>query len=804
MKYFYLLLLVSFVHTIPLSAQSFEVTGTVKDRDNQAISFATVSLLQVVDTTMIKGVSADENGLFKLANVKPNTYFIKASYIRNSSKLVAIDVTKDIAMGTIIIDQNVENLKEVVITSMKPMIERKADRLVFNVENTVVSQGSSWDVLKRTPGVIATQEELQVRNQSATIYINDRKVQLSSQEVRDLLENYPASSIKSVEVINNPPAKYDAEGGPVLNIVTSKNISMGYKGNLSTTYTQSVFPKYTFGTSHFYKTKKLNLFASYNHSPRKDFKNIESETNFINETGIFSRWNTDFDKITRIKSHSAQLNLDYTIDDRNELSFASSALVSPDKEFDNLQFTDMRNAQRMLDSTFITESDLLEDKSNYSADLTYKHNFKEHGSLRLNGHYTKYDFESDQDARSDYYDSNNQFIRTFGFFTAADQDIDIYTTQLDITTAIGSVAFETGLKGSFIESKSGIDFFETTPSGSIFIPNQSDDYFYDEKVYAAYMSASKDWDKFSLKFGLRAEHTESSGFSTSLSEINDLKYFELFPTLHLLFTPKEEHSFSFDYSRKLARPRYGDLNPFRYYINENNFSEGNPNLLPNFSHNFNLNYTLNSEMSFDLYYRDNGNYISTLAFQDNENFVLRDITQNVLESTSYGFDFNYGKSLTDWWYLYNYISIFHEDETFVALESNNQEVTNSVDGVYVDLTNFLNLSKDGTFKGEVGLTYLSGFLEGSYRQEETTNITFGLRKTLWDNKALISLQVNDLLNKANNRISSKYLNQDNAYLPRLETQYVRFGFTVNFGNFRLADNQRDIDKIERDRLKSDQ
>ncbi|MCP4976421.1 MAG: TonB-dependent receptor [Maribacter sp.] len=802
MKFLYLLLVISIGHTIPLCAQSFAVSGAVKDGDNQSIPFATVYLLQVADSIMIKGVSADENGLFVIQNVLPSTYLVKASYIRRSSKLVGIDVSKDVKIGTLIIDQNVENLEEVVVTSMKPLIERKADRLIFNVENTVVSQGSSWDVLKRTPGVIVIQEELQVRNQSATIYINDRKVHLSSQEVRDLLENYPANHVKLVEVISNPPAKYDAEGGPVLNIVTSKNISMGYKGNLNTTYTQSIFPKYTFGTSHFYKTKKLSLFASYNHGPQKEFKNTESVTNFINESGIFSRWNTDFDKTTRTKSHSAQLNLDYTIDDRNELSLASSALVSPNKNFDNIQFTEMRNALALLDSTFTTISDLNEDKNNFSADLTFKHRFKEKGNLQLNGHYTKYNFASTQNAMSDYFDANTQFIRAFGFFTDANQDIDIYTTQLDITSAIGSVDFETGLKGSFIKSNSGVDFFDITNNGQVFIANLSDDYFYDEQVYAGYFSVSKDWEKFNLKAGLRAEHTESSGFSASLSEINDLRYLELFPTFYLLYTLHDDHSLSIDYSRKLSRPRYEDLNPFRYYINENNFSEGNPNLLPNFSHNFNLNYTLKGEYFFDFYYRDNGNYISTLAFQDNENFILRDITQNVLESTSYGFDFNYGKVVLDWWYLYSYISIFHEDETFVALESNNQIVTNTVNGGYIDLTNYLNFSKDGTFKGEVGLTYLSGFLEGSYKQEETTNITLGLRKTLWDKKALISLQVNDLLNKANNRVSSKYLNQDNAYYPRLETRYLRLGLTVNFGNFRLKDNQRDIDKIERERLRS--
>lgn len=783
-------------------AQTYVVSGTVRDGDNQDIPFATVFLLQVTDTTIIKGVSADENGRFLIQHVPPSTYLMKASYIGKSSALIGIDVSKDIKMGTLIIDQHVENLDEVVVASLKPMIERKADRLIFNVENTVISQGSSWDVLKRTPGVIANQEELQVRNQAATIYINDRKVQLSSQEVHDLLENYPAEHIKLVEVIGNPPAKYDAEGGPVLNIVTNRNISMGYKGNVNSTYTQSIFPKHTLGTSHFYKTKKLNLFASYTYGPRKDFKNSESETNFINDTGIFSRWYTDFDKTTRTKTHTAQLNVDYTIDDSNELNFATTLLVSPDKTFDNMQFTEMQNAQRVLDSTFITQSDLIEDKNSYSADLTYKHNFKEQGSLHLNGHYTKYNFESSQDARSDYFDANSQFIRTFGFFTNADQDIEIYTTQLDISSVIGSVAIETGLKGSFINSNSGIDYFNTTNSVRVFIPNQSDYYLYDEQVYAGYFSVSKDWKNVDLKVGLRAEQTKSSGFSVSLSEINDLNYFELFPTLHLLYSLHENHSLSFDYARRLTRPRYEDLNPFRYYINENIFTEGNPYLLPNFSHNFNLNYTLKGEFFFDFYYRDNGNFISTLAFQDNENFVLRDITQNVLASTSYGFDFNYGKSVTDWWYLYSYISIFHEDETFIALESNNQKVTNTVNGGYIDLTNYLSLSKDGTFKGELGVTYLSGFLKGSYKQEETTNITLGLRKTLWDKRVLISLQVNDLLNKANSRVYSKYLNQDNAYFARPETQYVRLGLTMNFGNFRLEDNQRDIDKIERERLRS--
>lgn len=786
--------------SIPLLSQTAQVSGMVRDGMNESIPFASVFLLQVSDSSVVKGASADENGLFVIENVLPDLYFIRASYIGKTSELIAIDINGEVKIGALIIDQAVEFLDEVVVNSVKPLIERKADRLLFNVENSVASQGSSWEVLKRTPGVIAVQDNLQVRNQSVTVYINDRKVQLSSLEVRSLLENLSGAQIKLIEVINNPPAKYDAEGGPVLNIVMAKNIALGYKGNVSSTFTQAIFPKYTFGTAQFYKTSKLNAFASYTYGPSKEFKNVDSDINFIDDTGIFSKWGTDFDKTTRAKTHNGLLNLDYAFDERNELRLASNILLSPDKTFDQIQVTEMRNRLNVLDSTFITGSELLEDKNNLSADLTYIHRFKKEGNLSLNGQYTKFNYDLTQNAVSNYFDPQDRFIRAFAFFTDATQQVDIYTAQLDINSKMGSVSYETGFKGSFIDSRSGLEFYNVLGAGRVFNAALSDDYRYEEKVYAGYFSLAKEWEKFSIKAGLRAEQTFSKGSSLSLSKINDLRYLELFPSLYLLHSIDENHSLSFDYSRKLGRPRYEDLNPFRVYINENNFVEGNPNLTPYFSHNFNLNYTLKGEFFFDLYYRDNGNYISTLAFQDNANLTLRDITQNVLASNSYGFDFNYGKTVAPWWSLYTYISIFHEEETFLALESNNQRVTNEVDGAYIDLSNYFTLSKDGSFRGELGMTYLSGFLEGSYKQSETTNLVLGLRKSFWDQRALLSLQANDLLNKVNPMITSRYLNQDNGFLSRPETQYVRMALTVNFGNFRLADNQRAIEKIERERL----
>ena len=799
MKSFVVFLIVTLGVSYGAFGQTFELKGEVKDQYQEPVAFASVFMLTVTDSMLVKGTSADENGVFSFSNIKEGLYFLKASYVGQVSDNLALEIFKDTRIGALIIEQKAEELNEVTVVSNRPVVDRKVDRIVFNVENTVISQNNSWDILRQTPGVIVLNDELQVRNQATTVYINDRKVQLSSEEVRNLLENYQGENIKSVEVIYNPPASYDAEGGSILNIITNKNVSLGYKGNLSAGYTQGVFPKYNFGTSHFYKTKKLNVNANYNYAPKKEYKNTLNNTNYRDDSGITSIWDTDFDQTIRSHTHSAGLVVDYDFDEKNSLSLTTNAQLQPTRASDFYQNTTIKNGAGVLDSTFTTGSFLNEIKNNISGDITFKHRFKDQGNLNVNGHYTYFDLNRNQDVNSNYFLPDGSFIREFNFLTNADQQIEIKTTQMDYNDYLGSLFFETGLKGSFIHSNSTLDYFLRN-NGSEFIPNLSDDYTYDEKVYAAYFSLSKDWEQWSLKSGLRAEQTESTGTSVNVATINDLTYFELFPSFYILHTINENHSISFDYSRKLQRPRYEDLNPFRTYINERTFQEGNPNLTPSFSNNFNLNYTLNQEYFFDFYYRDNGMYISTLTFQDNDNFVLRDVTQNVLESTSYGIDFTYGKSITNSWYLYGYMSLFHEDETFLALQSEAYSIKNEYNGAYVDLTNYLTLSRDGTFKGELGVTYMTGYLQGSFIQEESTNVTVGVRKSFMENRAVVSISANDLLGKYNAYVSSRYLNQDNGYLTVPETQYVKFGFTYNFGNFRLEDNQRDIEKIERERL----
>lgn len=801
-----LILLLFLLAPILLVSQQYEVTGFVKDYNTTPLPFANVFLLNALDSTLVKGSSADEKGYFQIKNIDKGLYLIKASYFNSQTSAIALDVINDISIGALVVEKTAEVLDEVIVIAKRPTLERKKDRLVFYVENTLVSQSNSWDIIRSTPGVINAQNGLQIRGKGATIYLNNRKIQLSNDETQSFLEGLSGTNIKSIEVIPNPPASYDAEGGAIVNIVTSKNLVPGYKGSINTNYTQSVFTKYSFGTSHYFKADKLSLFANYTINPWKGLKRQNSIIKFINpENSVFAIWESDVEKTTKSLAQNANLILDYEINETNNINITSYLGFSPNKKTANNVATEMRNATSQLDSTLATASSISNDNVNFGIDATYKHQFKKEGSeLTANLHFTEYIDGGEQIVNSRYADPLQNALSEVNFSTASNQEINIYTGQLDFVSPIGKVSLETGIKASQINSINRYDFFNINSNETTQNVALSDNFEYKEQVYAGYVSVLRNWEKWALKMGLRGEQTDVEGVSIALNTTNNQSYFELFPSFYLLHNLTDESSFSFDYSRKLQRPDYQDLNPFRLFLNENDFNEGNPNLRPNFSHNFNLNYSLKDTYFFDFYYRDNGEYISSLSFQDNEIQTLRQVNQNVVESISYGFDLTVSTSISNAWYLYAYTSLFSESETFLALESNNEIVTNKVEGLYLSLNNYITLSKDGTFNGEVALNYMSTFISGSYVQSDpSTVLNIGLKKSLWNKKVIVSLTAEDLLGKANPRYTSRYLNQNNSYRPVPETQFIRFGFKYNFGNFKLSDNDRAIDKKERDRLKSE-
>ncbi len=773
-----------------------------------AVPFANVILLQASDsTTVYKGSVSEEDGSFLIEEVDDNEYIIEVRFVGYENFQKKIEVKGNTNLRKLTLVESASNLDEVTVTAKKPTVSKGIDRMTFNVENSILSSGNSYEILKRTPGVIVSQGQLLIKNKPADVYINNNKVYLTAQELQQLLEGFSGENVKSVEVITNPPAKYNAEGGAILNIITSKNLSVGYKGSVNASNTIAIKPKYSVGTSQYYKTDWLNAFASYNYNTRTDVKQDLGKINFFDPAGnVASRWEDEFNKETNRDSHSLSTILDFTLSEKSKLSLSANLLLTPKADSDINGRTEILSAQNQLDSLYTTDSRLENERDNYLFNANYWTSLGENGStFSAQANYIKYNDDQTQDLMTRYFSNSGDLLNDNSFYTVSNQNTDIYTGQLDFTSTIAGLASEYGAKYSGIDSQSGLDFFDTNTGNRNFVDALSDEFDYNENIFSVYLSLSKDWDTWSIKGGLRGEFTDIEGQSNSLGVVNTQEYFELFPTFYLMHTVGENHSFGLDYSRRITRPRFQSLNPYRYFLNENNFQLGNPNLQPGIANKISLNYTYKNKLSFDVYWDRTDDANAILPFQNNENRTLRSITDNLRYDQQFSFDVSYYDYVKDWWFVDLYASVFRLENEFVAYESGNQIVQNERTSFYLSASNYITLSKDGSFTGNITGTYTPGFIAGSYDYEEPQYaIYIGLRKTFFDNRLSLTVNVEDLLDSYNIPLRSNYLNQDNSFFAMPESRSIRFGILYKFGNFKLRDNQRSLDAEEKERLEAQQ
>ncbi|MCM4150303.1 TonB-dependent receptor [Arenibacter sp. N53] len=783
----------------PLAAlgQNFEIKGKVRNELNQSIPYSSILLLQVSDSTTIMGTSADENGAFHLQNIPSNTYFIRASYIGNLSDLIAVDIKDDINIGSIIIKERINELDEVEVLYKRPTMERKSDRLVFNVANTNLSQESAYSIITKTPGVIIVGNQISIKNSPTLIYINNRRVYLSNEELKDLLENYAGENISSIEVITNPSAKYDAEGGAVLNILASKNLSIGYKGELNGKITQAIYPKYELSSSHYYKTETINLFANYGFNPKKTDKMDESYINFFNGNLRGVRRETTFGSTAKSNAHSLNTIMDFKLAGDQQLGLAANILYSPNKANNNLVQTKDFDQALVLESYSNTSSNLKNDNSNIALNVDYGMDLGNKGSnLKFIGNYLYFDDELYQDLNSDYYNGDQTLNDSNSFNSFSQQRNNIATGQIDFSSSLGHSQTDLGIKYSSIRSNSSIVF-----NGPDLPPSTTDDKFhYDEEIYAAYTNLAQDWDPWSLVLGLRGEYIDVKANSLTLGKLNVDSYFELFPSFSLQHSSGEEHIFGLSYKRAIERPRYQSLNPYRYFLNEQQYNTGNPMLGPAIENKLTLDYTLRGKYIFSLYYQHMDNAIEQLIFQDNTNKTLNTTEFNIEENFQYSADFIYFDYLKDWWYISTYMSGYYLENSFLAQQSGGILQKNNTLGYLGQVYNQFTLSEDSSFVSDLSLLYLSNYIVGSfgYKNQFTADLSF--RKAFSKKRFYVTLAINDIFNTTNIPLKSSYLNQDNGFFSKPESRSISLGLRYKFGNYRLQDNHRDTAPAEQKRL----
>jgi outer membrane receptor protein involved in Fe transport len=795
------ILTISLLYSFLSYGQDYSISGKILDTNDNVIEFANIIVYNESQSEVLKGTSTDTNGFFILNNLESSTYILKVSFIGYQTYEQKVVLTGGLDLKTIRLEDDIEGLDQVTITAKKPTLTREADRLIFNIENSALVEGSILQVLKSTPGVLVLGDEITVKNSNPTVYINDRKVQLSAEDLNQLLEGSSASSIKSIEVITNPSARYDAESGVVLNIVMSKNLILGYRGSVNTNITQGVFPRYDAGTSHFFKNKYVSFNVNYNYSKDKINRDNDDTVNFLDNSNTLEQsWNSDVNRNRWSETHNLNTNFDYFFDDKNTISLSSSALYIPYFKYSIDNSTTITDNTSDFLSRFTADNLSRDNKYNVGADLNFRHSLSK-GSLVFNGHFTTYNYEKKQGVVSNFFDINNDFQSASAFNTNANQNTQIIAAQIDYSLPINeSSEFEAGVKTSNIKTDSDITQFDVdlnTGNETVDALN-SDAFDYDENIYAGYANYASNTDKWSINAGLRVEQTNIEGISLSTNQVNTQDYLEWFPNASVQYNISDSYNVYANYKRSIARPSYSNLNPFRFFINENYVVSGNPNLVPTFLDHAVIGTTLfNDLLVIEAYYQNYDGAISEIPRQNNATNVIEYISVNFDKTVEYGFDFGIDLYPTENWNVYFVTSIYNiEEET----DFGNGFVTKSQWSNYSALNTSITLLEDKSLNIGLSLVFNSKNIQGFQLVENRLISELAVSKTIWNKKGIVSLSVSDIFNLHDFETQTQYQNQFNRQMIDVDDRYIKLGFRYKFGNTRLESNERTNDLEERDRL----
>lgn len=780
------LFLCSFVYP-----QSHTITGVVVTSEAQPLEFATVSIHQQKDDQLVAGTTCDELGRFEVALSLEGTYYLVASYLENKSEALLISLSSDdtIDVGTIILA--IENqLNEVEVLAGKPKLERKADRYIFTVENTSLAEGNISDLLSRTPGLLVINNQLNYKGESGLgIMINDKLVNLPPENVWDILKNASAGTVQAVEVITNPPARYSAEGGVLINIKMKGGLVAGYNGSINGTYGQGDFPKYSLGTDHFFKTKKSALTIGYGYSDRKEASGFLDVTNF-NQNGNVSQWSADQNRVRDNIAHTLNAFYDFDWNKNTTLSITSINQVTPRLDQDILTDTQITGPTTNAFESFLSNNQLSKKVLNSSTYLEFDKRFSE-GKRRLSSmaHFTYFENEMDQLVATDFFDSGETLVDEIDFNTLSSQQIRIVSAQVDYESPMGEKGgLSLGTKFASIDSNSSLsqEGVESLNNG---IAAADGSFNYDEQIYAAYTDFDFSWEKTNLSFGLRAEYTETTGEQVATGEVFRNNYLEWFPNFSIKHDLTNDRNLLLYYYRRITRPRYDEINPFQLFQGFNSTVEGNPRLQPATRHYLAGGYNFNKWIGFELFYRYRRNQLRRLTFQDNDNNLMRFVSSNVDRELGYGIDIIMNKKMTSFWQSYLLITYYYLNNRFQDLQTGQFGTTSGWTLVVTNNNSFTLLPSKDLFI-DLDIQYRSPLAFGNTRAQSYGSVNLSAQKRFFEGRASFSVGVNDIFSQRAFLEERRFLEQDNTSFIDPETPIMNVSFRYRFGNTRIENNKK--------------
>jgi iron complex outermembrane recepter protein len=798
MKIIYIALLC--LLSLQINAQN--ITGLITDEKKEPQFGVSIALLLQKDSSLVKAAVTDENGRFELENIQAGDYLVRAYLIgyRNywfpSFQYLGVNLKlPDAVLAT-----SEKTLNEVKITGVKPMIEIKSDKTVFNVENSINATGSTaFELLQKSPGVVVDQNDnVFLKGRSGVmIQIDGKNTQLSGSDLADLLKTMQSSDVNSIELISNPSSKYDAEGtAGIINIKLKKNKDFGTNGSLTAGYAVGIFSKYNTGITLNNRSKKVNLFGNYsnNWGNRRNYIDILRIQNGI----IYDQESATFRSGL---SNNYKAGADFTLS-RNSTAGVMINGNYADTEFNTRSRTEIRNQ---------TGNELVSNLNASSENKSLNNNFNINGYYRYadtSGHELTVDldygfFDSDRTAyQPNIYVNPDGSNDVFLYRTNTPTVINIYSFKLDYTTPLLKGTLGAGIKSAFVETDNTNDFFNIIDNTDIKDSTVSNQFLYKENINAAYVNYQFSYKKFDLQFGVRTEYTISEGDLNSFIKVKDENvkrdYIDFFPSAGLAYKLNEKNSFNFLVSSRIDRPNYQDLNPFEFRLDELSFRKGNPFLNPQYTNKVELSHSYNYILTTTAGYSRTNDYFAqvTDTIGLNKSFLT---PRNLAREDVYSLDINITTQIRKWWSIYANISATNLN--YNADFGNGRIIDASVFNV--------NIYAQQTFRLPAGFNFeLSGWYStpsiwgGSFKTEWTSSLDAGLQKKFLNDRMTLKLSVSDILVTAPWRSRSVFevvsINAKGGW----ETRQFRANLTWRFGNKavksikqRKAGNETEIRRI---------
>ena len=773
-----------------------KVSGKVIDGNTKTIESATITLLRAKDSSVAKISVANKEGNFVFENVTEGKYLVSITAVGHSKGYsAAFDVNESnslVALKTIELVPVSKELSGVSVSARKPLIEQKIDRTIVNVEAAVTNVGTSaLEVLEKSPGISVDKDgNISLKGkQGVQVYIDGRPTYLGGTDLANYLRSLSSNQLDQIEIMTNPPAKYDAAGNSgIINIKTKKTKQFGYSGNLSSTWSQGRYPKVNESFNFNYRKNKVNLFTTLGYNNRKNFQDLDIQRKFIEVKEIKSI----FTQESRIKeqgeSYNAKLGMDYFVTKKTTLGVVLTGFYNPGV-FSNKSDVLIYDPNMNLLKQTLAQTSNDRKWNNFSTNLNFRHSFDSTGKeLTIDADYVTYSSKNAQDLTNAYYDKQGlPTIKADTLLGSLPQDINIYSAKMDYTHPLKKGAkFEAGIKTSFVRTDNNAVYDSVNYGVHVRDNGRSNHFIYEENVNAVYVNYSRPFGKkINGQFGLRLENTNSNGDQVTTGEKFKLNYTQLFPTAFFQYNADKNNNFGLNYGRRINRPDYEDLNPFILFLDRYTFEKGNPSLQPQFSHNIELSHTYKGFLTTTLNYTRTTDIINEVLEQiasDTVTFVKK---ANIAKQRQYGISINAGGQITKWWSGNLWMNVYNNRYAGII---NGDYVNISATTGQANISNQFKLGK--TWNGELSGYYNTGGIEGVFRIKNFGMMNMGVTKQIMRGKGTLRLSVRDVLHSQKISGTIKYSDIDAAFQQNRDSRQVALGFTYRFSKGKVGGQKR--------------